>query len=161
MKKILTLPLFIILLFASSCQDGDDTLPLPFLGTWEMVGFNNYLELDYVTIYVFKGDGTYSYSSTLREQGSVVDLGYNFHESGTFLLDNNTIVFTRTAFLHRPYFGEKVHYAKEELQSTFVEGYPDYSKTYSLRNEGNELFFPGGIVGGDVIEQDMKFEKVN
>jgi len=160
MKKLI-LALLLILLFASSCQNRNDTLPSPLLGTWEMVGFNNYLELDYVSTYVFKGDGTYRFSSTLREQGSVVDLGYNFHEFGTFLLDNSTIVFTRTAFLHRPYFAEKVHYAKDELESVFIEGNTDYSKTYLLRNEGNELCFPGGIVGGDVIEQYMKFEKVN
>lgn len=159
MKKIL--PLLLILLVASACKNEDDILPSPLLGTWQMVGVDNYLELDYVTIYVFQGDGTYSYSSTLREQGSVVDLGYNFHESGTFILENKTIVFTRKAFLHRSYFAEKVYYAKDELQSTFVEGYQDYSISYLLRNEGNELCFPGGIEGGDVIVSDMTFEKVD
>lgn len=97
-----------------------------------------------MTTYVFKGDGTYTYSSTLREQGSVVDLGYNFHETGTFRIDNNTLEFSRTAFLHRPYGGEKVHYTKDELESAFIEGNTDYSITYSFRNEGKDYFFLEG-----------------
>ncbi len=53
MKIIFTLSILITFFFASSCSQDDDTqpgVPTAVLGTWEMVGFNDYIELDYATI---------------------------------------------------------------------------------------------------------------
>ena len=42
MKKIL--PLLLILLVASAFKNEDDILPSPLLGTWQMLGVDNYLD---------------------------------------------------------------------------------------------------------------------
>ncbi|MBD3627168.1 hypothetical protein [Cyclobacterium sp.] len=164
MKKHFTLPLLLILLIFSSCQNEEDTLP-PFpstvLGTWEMVGFNDYLKLDYVTSFQFNADGTYTYSSTLREKDSDLDLGFNFLERGTFTAgsEENLIRLARTDFLHKPYGAEKQFYSKEELDKGFVEPNSGYPLRFEIRDNGNTFFIPGGIEGGDVIVPDKFFER--
>jgi hypothetical protein len=117
MKKNFTISLLLIILLAGSCQDDQDTIPTSLIGTWELTSFNDYMGLDFVTTYKFNADRTYEYSSTLREKDTTLDLGYNFWEKGTFSVEHNTVNFTLTEFLHKPYSGDKPFYSIEELIS--------------------------------------------
>lgn len=166
MKKYFTLPLLLILLITSSCQEEDSPqhgIPAVVLGTWEMVGYNDYLELDYATSFQFNGDGTYTHSSTLREKDSDLDLGYNFLETGTFRVgsEDNFLKLLRTEFLHKPYGAEKLFYSKEELDRGSTEPNIEYPLRYEIRDNGNTFLMPGGIDGGDVIVEDRFFERRN
>jgi|SRR5690554_1195572 len=161
MKRSFFFPLFFLLLMAVSCQNDEDTIPTVILGTWEMVDYNDHLELDAVTAYQFNDDGTFTHSSTLRERGSDVDLGYSFLQTGTFRTHKGVIMVTLDETLLQPYYGEKLYYTREELERTPLESNEEYPFNYELRNDGSILFIPGGIVGGDGIVADRSFEKKN
>lgn len=166
MKKYFTLPLLFVLLFASSCQNEEDTqppIPTAVLGTWESVGFNDYMELDYATKFEFNADGTFTHSSTLREKDSDLDLGFNFLERGTFRpgLESNILLLVRTEFLHKPYGPDKLFYGEEELDKGYTDPDLEYPLRYEIRDNGNTFLLPGGIVGGDVIVEDRFFERRN
>ncbi|WP_114748527.1 hypothetical protein [Pleomorphovibrio marinus] len=165
MERFLTLPLLLILLIASACQNDEDTLPsvpTAVVGTWETVGFNDYIELDYVTTYVFRADGTYTYSSTLREKDSDLDLGFNFLERGTFRpgSESDMLKLARTEFFHTPFYGEKLFYSEDELQRGDVRPDDEYPLHYEIRDNGNTFFIPGRFEGG-AITPDMSFERRN
>lgn len=159
MKKLHTLPLLFILLIAGSCQEDQDTLPASVLGTWEMVEYNDYIQLDDVATYDFKADGTYSYSTSLRESDNDLDLGYNFLQTGTFRSEDNVLQLTIDELFYEPHRGQKLYYTREELVSGQVEPNDGYTLNYEIRDNGNTLFLPGRIEGGDVIVPDMSFEK--
>ena len=166
MKQAFTLSLLITFLFASSCTQEEDpqpSIPTMVLGTWEMVGFNDYMQLDYVTTFHFRADGTYTYSSTLREKDTDLDLGYNFLERGTFRAgsEENMLKLLRTEFLHKPYGAEKLFYSEEELDKGHIEPNQESPLNYEIRDNGNTFLLPGGIVGGDVIVEDRFFERRN
>lgn len=160
MKNVYVFVLVFIGLGFSSCDRDENRIPVALVGSWETVGLNNYLELDYATTYTFNANGTYTHSSTLRNVGESEDLGYNYFESGNYRIEENQIIFARTEYLHKPYGASKLFYGLDELDKGHVEPNSEGSQAYEIRNNGQELFFPGGIVGGDDIVEDVTFVRV-
>ena len=153
-----------LILMISSCQNEDmDELMIPpaLIGLWEVNFYNDYIELDYVTSYLFNSNGTYVHSSTLREKGGSQDLGYNFRSSGTYRVEGNKIFLNLTEHLHKPYGADKMFYQVNELdRGHVVEGHSEGSMNFELRNEGQELFLPGGLIGG-AYQADQILARVN
>ncbi len=163
MKQSFTFSFSLLVLFISSCTQDDGPqpmLPSKLLGTWEMVGFNDYLQLDYVYSYEFREDGTYIHRSTFREKGSDLDLGFNFLERGTFRpgSESGLLKLTRTEFFQTPFYAEKLFYSENELQRGDVRPNDEYPLHYEIRDNGNTFFIPERFEGG-AITPDMSFER--
>ena len=153
-----------LILTISSCQNEDmDELMIPpaLIGLWEVNFYNDYIELDYVTSYLFNSNGTYVHSSTLREKDGSQDLGYNFRSTGNYRVEGNKIIFELIEHLHKPHGASKMFYSKDELDRAHIEGNAKFSSNFEIRNEGQQLFFPGYIVGGDGIVADQTLFRVN
>jgi len=164
MKRFSVLLILSLVLICSSCQNDDldeQVIPHALLGLWEATYYNDYIELDYVTAYSFHQNGTYVYSSILREKGGVEDLGYNFRISGNFRVEGNKIFLEMTERLYKPYYADKLLYQIDELDREYlVEGQSQGSMNFEIRNEGQELFLPGGLIGG-ALQADQSLIRVN
>lgn len=152
------------ILIISSCKNDDldeQVIPPALLGLWEATYYNDYLDMDYVTAYTFNQNGTYVYSSILREKGEDQDLGYNFRISGNFRVEGNNIFLEMTERLYKPYYADKLLYQIDELDREYlVEGQSQGSMNFEVRNEGHELFLPGGLIGG-AYQADQILVRVN
>lgn len=152
-------------LILSSCQSDDldeQMIPPALLGLWEVNYYNDYFDLDFVTAYTFNQNGTYVHSSTLREKDRTQDLGYNFRSTGNYRVEGNKIFLDLKEHLHKPFGAEKMFFQQDELDRAHVaEGQSPAAVTFEIRNDGQELFLPGGIVGGDAIVPDLTLFRVN
>jgi len=164
MKRFPVLFLLSLILIISSCQNEDmDKVMIPpaLIGLWEVNFYNDYIELDYVTAYVFNANGTYVHSSTLRDRDGSLDLGYNFRSTGNYRVEGNKIILDLTEHLHKPYGADKMFYQIDELdRGHVVEGHSEGSMNFEIRNEGQELFLPGGLVGG-AYQADQILVRIN
>lgn len=164
MRRYPALILLNFILIISSCKNDDieeQRIPQALIGDWEVTYYNDYLGLDYVTAYTFNQNGTYVHSSTLREKGGSQDLGYNFRSLGNYRVEANKIILDLTEHLHKPYGADRMFYQIDELdRGHVVEGHSEGSMNFEIRNEGQELFLPGGLVGG-AYQADQILVRIN
>jgi len=133
--------LLLLIICINSCTQWEDSFSNGSLyDTWEIVEFNEDLQLNRVTTLLIHQDGTFEQSTTFKELNSNTIVGYNFITNGTYILDGNTISFLT---LESRFIGNDKPYGKlsELLPVNFLGGgRPDpVVSTLEYRNNGSKL----------------------
>lgn len=136
----ITFFLFISALFVS-CMGWEDSFSNGSLyDTWEIVDFNEDLQLNRVTTLLINQDGTFEQSTNFKEPNSNTIVGYYFITNGTYILDGNTISFLT---LESRFIGNDKPYGElsELIPVNFLGGGPPdpFIATLEYRDNGSKL----------------------
>lgn len=160
MKIIYVLIILVFGFGLTACDRDDNRIPSALVGSWEMTALNTHLELDFALTYTFNANGTYTQTSTAREVGKSEVLGYSFFSSGNYRVEDDRIIFALKDHLHKPYGATEPFYTKDELVKGEIDINSEGSQAFEIRTNGQELFFPGGTSGGDIMMPDQTFMRV-
>ncbi|WP_143960135.1 hypothetical protein [Litoribacter populi] len=156
MKNLFLIPLLSLLILATGCHEAANEFEMKLVGTWEMVGFNEYLGLDYVEDYTFHQNGSYVYRHSMREVGERQPVGLIMIERGNYSYNGTALTKTATFMGYRPY---DESFVPEDRLNPYPVPEPGQFELI-LQNDNQEFLIPGGIVGGDVIVRDKVYVRV-
>lgn len=148
MKKLIYFLLPLLFLGLASCEkDDSDPYLAEIQGTWESRVLNTYLDVDYVTQYIFLSDGTFTERHTIHEKDQVPVKYLLYDGKGRFETNGKVISVDR--------FNYKYSANGNIPPDPLVQGEKEieFEIAYELILDGTRLFVPSILFGGALIQE--------
>jgi hypothetical protein len=157
MKKLYFLN-FLILCFAlASCNEDADKINSPIVGEWQQSYYVDDWDKDAVNTMVFRSDGSMTWSGTIRETDSEVDLGYQFYAEGSYKIEDGKVSVPDYEYFTTEYIASGSYVSKDELYAN-----PAFFgiRPFEVNAKQTVLLFPGGCEG-DQCFSDIEYYRVD
>jgi hypothetical protein len=107
---------FALMISLASCNQDEELLPsTPISGVYESADFNPGLALWFVNSFTFFQDGSYELARTAREIQNGTDLGFMYHETGSYVLRGEEFRVTPSTFIARESGSDELYVPKSSL----------------------------------------------